>query len=262
VRRPAARRRAAPRTPAAGATAGVLVAATVLVVGAAAGVAALACLVRRAERAAAAPPRDAADRLQRGPTARPPADALIVFGAAVYEGGPSPELRARLDHAIALWRMGVAPLIMVGGGITGDIDEVESMAEYLVANGVPEQAVAPARPGDNTRLQLRTLARLEDRRYVAVSSPYHALRIRAEARRQGLRVAVSTPPSTPETRDVALYRARFAAELFALVWYALPPRLTARVHTGPGTLRHVAPRVLAGRAHPSALVTRRRPRPS
>jgi len=244
------------------AAAGILVAAVVLIAGAAAGASVLALLVRRAERAASAPLRDATDLFSGGPAARPPADALVVFGAAVYESGPSPELRARLDHALTLWRMGVAPLIMVGGGITGDIDEVESMAEYLVAHGVPEQAVAPARPGDNTRLQLRTLARLGDRRYVAVSSPYHALRIRAEARRQGLRVAVSAPASTPETRDAALYRARFAAELFALVWYALPARLTARVHTGPGTLRHVAPRVLAGRARPSALVTRRRRRPS
>jgi len=262
VRRPAARRRAAPRTTAARAAAGVLTAAVVLVVGAAAGASVLALLVRRAERAASAPLRAAADLLPGDPAARPPADALVVFGAAVYADGPSAELRARLDHALALWRLGVAPLIVVSGGIDAGRDEVEAMTAYLVGKGVPGDAIAAARPGATTRQSLRTLRGLGDRRYVAVSSPYHALRIRAEARRQGLRVTVSAPPSTPETRDAALYRARFASELFALVWYALPPRLTARVPTGPGTLRHVAPRVLAGRAHPCALVTRRRRRPS
>ena len=250
------------RRPAAGAAAGVLVAAAVLAVGAAAGASVLARLVRRAERAASAPRHDAADLVPRDPAGRPAADALVVFGAAVHEDGPSAELRARLDHALALWRMGVAPLIIVSGGMDAGLDEVEAMTAYLVGRGVPGDAVAPARPGGTTRQSLRTLRGLGDRRYVAVSSPYHALRIRAEARRQGLRVTVSAPASTPETRDAALYRARFASELFALVWYALPPRLTAHVATGPGTLRHVAPSVLAGRARPSALVTRRRPRPS
>ena len=166
--------------------------------------------------------------------------------------------RARLDHALALWRRGAAPLIVVSGGVDEGLDEVTAMTAYLVGRGVPAVAVVPARPGATTRQTLRTLRRLGDRRYVAVSSPYHALRIRAEARRQGLRVAVSAPPSTPETRDAAVYRVRFASELFALVWYALPPHWTSRVATGPGTLRHVLPHVLAGRARPSALLTTRR----
>ena len=238
-----------------------LVAVAVLAMCAAAGASILALLVRRAERAATTPPRDAADLLPGGPAARPPADALVVFGATVRADGPCAELRARLDHALALWQMGVAPLIMVSGGMDAGLDEVEVMTAYLVGKGAPGDAVAPARPGATTRQTLRTLRGLGDRRYVAVSSPYHALRIRAEARRQGLRVTVSAPASTPETRDAALYRVRFASELLALVWYALPPRLTAHVPTGPGTLRHVVPHVLAGRAHPSALVTRRK-RPS
>jgi uncharacterized SAM-binding protein YcdF (DUF218 family) len=236
-----------------------------LAVGTATGVSILALLVRRAERTASTPPRDAAVFFPGGPAGRPPADALVVFGAAMHADGPSPELRARLDHALALWRMGVAPLIIASGGVDAGRDEVEGMTAYLVDKGVPGDAVVPARPGATTRQSLRTLRTLRglrDQRYVAVSSPYHALRIRAEARRQGLRVTVSAPASTPETRDAAMHRVRLASELFALVWYALPPRLTAHVATGPGTLRHVVPEVLAGRAHPSALLTRRRPRPS
>jgi uncharacterized SAM-binding protein YcdF (DUF218 family) len=240
---------------------GAGVAAATLVACAAAGVVALACLVRRAERAAAQPVRDVANLLP-GDLSRQRADALVVFGATVRESGPSAELRARLDHAVALWRMGVAPLIVVSGGTDGDIDEVEAMAAYLVTGGVPGDAVAPARPGATTRETLGTLRRMGDRHYVAVSSAYHALRIRAEARRQGVRVTVSAPPSTPETRDAAIYRVRFAAELIALVWYALPPAWAERVDTGPGTLRHVVPHVLAGRVGAASLVTRRRRRPS
>lgn len=249
MRRPAPRVR---RT-----AAGVPAAAAALAAGTAAGIAALAWLVRRAERAASAPLRDAAASRPQGPAA-PAADALVVFGAAAFASGPSAELRARLDHALALWRRGAAPLIVVSGGVDEGLDEVTAMTAYLVGRGVPAVAVVPARPGATTRQTLRTLRRLGDRRYVAVSSPYHALRIRAEARRQGLRVAVSAPPSTPETRDAAVYRVRFASELFALVWYALPPHWTSRVATGPGTLRHVLPHVLAGRARPSALLTTRR----
>ena len=242
--------------------AGACVAAAVLVAAAAAGAAALAGMVRRAERAATAPVWGAGVCTPENPAARPRADALVVFGAAVHESGPSAELRARLDHAAALWRQAVAPLIMVSGGMDSGLDEVDVMTTYLVTEGVPREAVAAARPGATTRQTLCTLRGLGDRRYIAVSSPYHALRICMESRRQGLRVTVSSPASTPETRDAALYRVRFASELLALVWYALPPRLTAHVATGPGTLRHVAPYVLAGRVHPSALVTRRSARPS
>ena len=45
-----------------------------------------------------------------------PADAIAVFGAAEYDGRPSPVLRARLDHALALYREGLAPLVITLGG--------------------------------------------------------------------------------------------------------------------------------------------------
>lgn len=218
--------------------------------------------VRRAELAASAPVRATGALPGAAGSGPPPADALVVLGASVYEHGPSGELRARLDHALALWRMGVAPVVMVSGGRTGELDEIDAMRAYLVAHGVPDDAVAAVRPSENTRTLLRTLAGRGDLRYVAVSSPYHALRIRAEARRLRLRVVVSAPPSTPETRDGPTYRARFATEVAAVVWYALPSSWSGRVRTGPGTMRHVAPRVLAGKSPPSALLYTRRRRPA
>ncbi len=251
-------RRMSPRRRAWWAGAAVSALAVVPFVAAMAGTSLLARRVRHAERAASVPfgERPGLPALDRPD--RPAADALVVFGATVDADGPCAELRARLDHAAALWRAGAAPLVMVAGGVVGEIDEVTAMARYLVDEGVPRDAVAPVRPGHNTRVTLESLDHSGGRRYVAVSSPYHAYRIAVEARRQGLELAVSSPPSTPETRHPPTHRARFASELAALVLYALPPDWAAHVGTGPGTLRHRLPHVMAGQAPPSELVAVRR----
>ena len=215
----------------------------------------LAGLTRRAERAAAAPVRSAADLRSTGAGNGASANAIVVLGATMYKHGPCSELRARLDHAAALWRLGVAPSILATGGVDGEIDEADGMAAYLVARGVPVSAVGTARPGATTRESLQTLRRRGGGPYVMVSSPYHALRIRTEARRQGVRVIVSAPVSTPETRRPGTHRVRFVSELFATAWYALPQGWTARVSTRPGTVRHVAPSVLTGHAGAGELVS-------
>src|SRR5580698_2123874 len=49
-----------------------------------------------------------------------PSDAIGVFGAAEYDGKPSPVFRARLDHALELYHRGIAPLIVTLGGNGGD----------------------------------------------------------------------------------------------------------------------------------------------
>ena len=67
------------------------------------------------------------------------ADAIIVFGSAEYNGRPSPDLKDRLDQALALYRSGRAPIVAVTGGKqVGDrFTEAEVSAVYLVAEGVP-----------------------------------------------------------------------------------------------------------------------------
>ena len=45
------------------------------------------------------------------------ADAIAVLGAAQYNGRPSPVFRARLDHAATLYRLGLAPVVLVTGGV-------------------------------------------------------------------------------------------------------------------------------------------------
>jgi uncharacterized SAM-binding protein YcdF (DUF218 family) len=236
-----------------------LAAATVMAAAALMGVILLAWRVRRAALAAATPfsavPGGSVARRAVAPAAAP-ADAIVVFGATVDADGPCAELRARLDHAVALRRAGVAPVVSVAGGVADGIDEVDAMAAYLVEQGVPPDAVEPVRPGHNTRATLESLGRMGARRYVAVSSPYHAHRIMVEGRRHGLDLSVSVPASTPETRHRPTHRARIASELAALALYALPPSWAAHVGTGPGTLRHRAPRVLAGQARARELLAR------
>ena len=69
---------------------------------------------------------------------RSPADAIVVLGAAQYDGEPSPIFQARLDHAAALYRDGVAPrIVTIGGGQTGDrTTEGAAGAAYLADLGI------------------------------------------------------------------------------------------------------------------------------
>ncbi|MGH7526085.1 MAG: YdcF family protein, partial [Gemmatimonadales bacterium] len=83
---------------------------------------------------------------------RRPVDAIIVLGAAQYNGRPSPVLRARLDHALGLYREGLAPLIVATGGDgRGDtISEATAGQRYLVSHQVPPGAVVAQAHGRST----------------------------------------------------------------------------------------------------------------
>ncbi len=71
------------------------------------------------------------------------ADAIVVFGAAEYDGRPSPVFRARLDHANDLFRKGLAPLVITTGGAAADPKFTEGGVghDYLMHKGVPESAL-------------------------------------------------------------------------------------------------------------------------
>ena len=139
-------------------------------------------------------------RSARNDEARP-ADAIVVLGAAQYDGRPSPVLAARLDHALALWQDGLAPRIVVTGGqLEGDrFTEATAAAEYLIARGVPDSAILREVQGTSTWESLAATARiLHNRgleRVLVVSDPYHSLRARETAREVGLD-AYSSPTLT------------------------------------------------------------------
>ena len=87
-------------------------------------------------------------------------DAIVVLGAAQYDGRPSPVFEARLEHAVALWREGVAPwFVVTGGKLSGDRTTEASVArEYAIANGVPETAIFGEDEAHNTLQSLAAVA--------------------------------------------------------------------------------------------------------
>lgn len=132
-----------------------------------------------------------------------PAEAIVVFGAAQYNGVPSPVLAARLDHAIDLYRRDLAPVIVVtGGNQPGDnFTEATASANYLMARGVPDEDVLREVSGTSSWQSLAAVANfLEERdirKVLLVSDPFHSFRIRAMASELGLEGRSSPTTTSP-----------------------------------------------------------------
>ncbi|MGA3343750.1 MAG: YdcF family protein [Terracidiphilus sp.] len=128
-------------------------------------------------------------------------DAIGVFGAAEYDGRPSPVYRARLDHALALYSRGVAPLIITLGGNGGDqYNEGAVGREYLMAMGVAESAIIAETESRNTEESARRIAVIARanglKRLVIVSDGTHLFRIHEICAAEGLDVLTSPRPKT------------------------------------------------------------------
>jgi uncharacterized SAM-binding protein YcdF (DUF218 family) len=129
-----------------------------------------------------------------------PANAIAVFGAAEYDGRPSPVLQARLDHALELYMRKLAPLmITLGGGDEGDRHSEGGVGhDYLLAHGVPETAIIAETQSDNTAesaARLAVIARTNHLdRIVVVSDGTHLFRIHALCEHNGLTVYTSPRP--------------------------------------------------------------------
>jgi uncharacterized SAM-binding protein YcdF (DUF218 family) len=146
------------------------------------------------------------------------ADAIVVLGAAQYNGRPSPVLRARLNHALVLYREGFAPTIVVTGGIgRGDKESEATVARrWLLAQRIPDSVVVMQPQGHSTEASMTAVAAwLTSRgRHTAllVSDPFHMLRLRLEARRTGLVVYTSPTETSPISDNPALELEYLAAE--------------------------------------------------
>ena len=136
--------------------------------------------------------------------ALPPVDAVVVMGAAQYDGRPSAQLAARLDHVVTLWEMGgVGQVVVTGGSRPGDrFSEAEASQEYLVARGVPRSSILSEDRGTTTWESMRGVTDLleSDASVIVVTDPHHALRSRLTAEEFGLEgVEVSTTPTSVVT---------------------------------------------------------------
>lgn len=131
-----------------------------------------------------------------------PASAIVVMGSAQYNGVPSPDLQARLDEALALYRRGLAPLIVVTGyKEPGDhFTEAEAGASYLERHGVPAGAVAQAGGSDsyqNLADAGRVLKARGDTTVLIATDPFHEDRSMAIATGLGLAPHPTPTRSSP-----------------------------------------------------------------
>src|SRR6184192_4542031 len=148
------------------------------------------------------------------------ADAIAVLGAAQYNGRPSPVFRARLDHAAALYQRGLAPVVLVTGGVgSGDtLSESDVGRRYLLKAGLPDGAVVGLPAGASTSASLDGVAHWfsgkESRRVLLVSDGFHMLRLRIIATRLGLLPFTSPAPNSPIRSNPRRNAAYFLAEGF------------------------------------------------
>jgi uncharacterized SAM-binding protein YcdF (DUF218 family) len=158
------------------------------------------------------------------PAGVPAADAIVVLGAAVHAGGrPSPALRRRTAHAVALYRAGVADCLILTGG-TGRYSPTEAvvMQQLAVADGVPPARLILEETAADTLANARACAVILKqrgwRRVVVVTDRYHWLRARLAFRHYGIAASASVPPRPCiGIRDCIPW----LRELAALPWYLL-----------------------------------------
>lgn len=154
-----------------------------------------------------------------------PADAIVVLGAAQYDGRPSPVFEARLEHAVALYRAGLAPVLVVTGGkAIGDrTTEAAAARDYAIGHGVPAAAILSEDVGRTTVESLVGVARLLDERglesAVFVSDRTHLLRVLRVATDLGVTAWGSPTTTSPVDDDGTRRLEATLRELAALAAY-------------------------------------------
>ena len=158
---------------------------------------------------------------------RRPTDAIVVMGAAQYDGRPSPVFAARLDHAIELFHAGIAPrLIVTGGKREGDrTTEAASARIYAVQRDVPDEAILAEDTSRTTLQSIRRVAALMRdegmESAVFVSDPSHMLRVLRMASDEGITAYGSPTRTSPQERDALRRVDAIVHELGALAVYFL-----------------------------------------
>jgi uncharacterized SAM-binding protein YcdF (DUF218 family) len=136
-----------------------------------------------------------------------PVDAIVVLGTAQYNGKPSPDLKARLDEALAAYNQGLAPYIVVTGGKqAGDAyTEAETGEIYLTDRGVPESAILMEETGRDSWQSMQGAAGVLQahhlKRVLLVSDGFHLFRLKLMARELGLTAYARAASTSPIKRN-------------------------------------------------------------
>lgn len=151
-----------------------------------------------------------------------PSDAIVVLGAAQWDGKPSPVLQARLDHAFDLYAAGLALKVIVTGGVgIGDnYSEGEVARQYLLRKGIPAAAVLTENRGRSSYESMEGATALMQRNgwhsALLVSDPFHMYRLKRMAGDLGVQAATSptrTSPIRPGSAEERRYMIREVATL-------------------------------------------------
>ena len=156
---------------------------------------------------------------------RRPADAIVVLGAAQFDGTPGGVFEARLRHAVDLYHEGIARyLVVTGGKLPGDrTTEAATARAWAVEHGVPDEAILDEDKGRNTLASLEAVAQIMREHdltsAVFVSDRTHMLRVLRMASDQGIVAWGSPTASSPTDRDEWRRRKAMVHELAGLVAY-------------------------------------------
>jgi uncharacterized SAM-binding protein YcdF (DUF218 family) len=156
-----------------------------------------------------------------------PADAIVVMGAAQYNGRPSRVFAARLDHAVSLYLAGVAPrLVLTGGKAEGDrTTEAAAGRAFAIGLGVPEEDILMEDQSRTTLESIRAVSDLLDasgaRNAIFVSDRPHMLRVLRMAADEGVTAWGSPTRTSPIEQDLAGQVDATIHELGALAYYFL-----------------------------------------
>ena len=156
------------------------------------------------------------------------ADAIVVLGAAQYNGEPSPVFKARLDHALYLFEEGLAEKVVVTGGKRkGDrFTEAEAGSIYLQEASVPSDAILAEAKGRTTYESLQGVSKIAQAESfdtaLFVSDPLHSERIKRMATDLGFEKAYTSPASYVTLNRSRATKAReLIHEVLSLLAYQL-----------------------------------------
>lgn len=159
-------------------------------------------------------------------------DVIVVLGARSYINGRyNPCLVARVDHAVALYKLHLAPrLLMTGGNDREDhVNEAETMRQLAVARGVPADAILLEKQAtstyENFQFSKRILGEKELHSIIIVTEPFHVARASLVAEKAGLDYTVSPATASPCWRPAKYASRYFLKEPIAILVYALQYKL-------------------------------------
>jgi uncharacterized SAM-binding protein YcdF (DUF218 family) len=153
-------------------------------------------------------------------------DAIVVLGAAQYDGTPSPVFKGRLDHAALLFRQGrAANVIVLGSNQPGDrTTEADAGRDYLIGTGVPASAITSVPVGHTSYESLRAAAEsMRDHGLHSaflVSDPWHNARIERMAADLGIDGHASATWTSAAKREETRVPG-YVRETFAYLYYRI-----------------------------------------